>query len=83
MGESTVNAIKSVKNTGSVLIGGMDRGIDYTTLIDFIIENNEYTYILMEDTGSRIYNEIKEKLNKKNLPSNIVLTKHIEEAVDL
>jgi len=83
MGEATVNAIKSVKNTGCVLIGGMDRGIDYSSLIDFIIENNEYTYILMEDTGDRIYNEIREKLNNENLPSNIVLTEHMEDAIDL
>lgn len=78
MGDSTMNAVNSVKNTGSVLIGGMDRGIDYSDLIDFIIKNPNYIYILMEATGKRIHSEIKAK-NK--LTDNILLVDHLETAV--
>lgn len=78
MGSSTISAIKAVRNTGSVLIGGMDRGIDYTNLTDFILEHPEYFYILMEATGKRIYSLLEKR---KSLPQNILLTAHLEDAV--
>lgn len=85
MGEATISAIKSVKNAHSVLIGGMDRGIDYSRLIDFINENSQYLYILMEATGNRIYEEIKAKNNINNIKitDNIIPAKHLEDAVDI
>lgn len=78
MGTSTINAVNGVKNTASVLIGGMDRGIDYSDLIDFMIKNPNYIYILMEATGKRIYDELKVK-NK--ITDNIFLVDHLEAAV--
>lgn len=78
MGNSTINAVISVKNCSSVLIGGMDRGIDYSDLIGFIIKNPQYTYILMEASGERIHSRLKEG---NNLGSNIVLVPHLEAAV--
>lgn len=80
MGASTINAVTSLKNTATVLIGGMDRGIDYLDLTDFIIEHPDYIYILMEATGKRIYFELKEKTK---ISPNIILTEHLEDAVEL
>lgn len=53
--EATISAIKSVPNVQTVLIGGMDRGINYDVLIRFIKENKQYQYICMYDSGKRIY----------------------------
>ena len=52
--EASIQAIRSVPNTGSVIIGGMDRHIHYDILIDFIKEHPEYKYILCYETGERI-----------------------------
>ena len=55
---ATIEALKAVPNSYSVIIGGMDRGICYDTLIQFINEHSEYQYILAYETGKRIYQEI-------------------------
>ena len=56
--EAAVQAIRSVPNTGSVIIGGMDRGIHYDFLTDFMRENQNYIYILCYETGERIYRSV-------------------------
>ena len=55
---ATIQALSSVENAGTVLIGGMDRGISYDTLIDFINVNRQYNYIFSYDSGKRIYDSI-------------------------
>ncbi len=55
---ATIGALNSVPNAGTVLIGGMDRGINYDTLIDFINANTCYNYVFSYDSGKRIYDGI-------------------------
>ena len=52
--ESTISAIESIDNAYTVLIGGMDRGIDYTKLVDYLLQNNGLNIILMYQSGKRI-----------------------------
>ncbi|MGN0369866.1 MAG: Mur ligase family protein [Butyrivibrio sp.] len=58
--EAAVNAVKSVPNAGTVLIGGMDRNIDYTLLEDFIRSNTDINFICMYASGKRIYEIVKD-----------------------
>lgn len=58
--EATISAIKSVPNVQTVLIGGMDRGINYDVLIRFIKENEQYKFICMYDSGKRIFDAVGE-----------------------
>ena len=78
--ETCINAIKFVPNIATVLIGGMDRGIDYSQLEDFLINDSIKNVILMEASGKRIYNELNEK--KYNL-SKFHLVNSLEDAVKL
>ena len=55
---ATTEAIGAVPNAATVLIGGMDRGINYDTLIDFVNSNTKYNYIFSYDSGKRIYDSI-------------------------
>lgn len=59
--QATISAARSLKNTGTLLIGGMDRGIDYSILIRFIAENPQYRYVLMYESGKRIYDSLENK----------------------
>ena len=52
--EACINAVKSVPDVGTVIVGGMDRGIDYDILVDFIYEAKEVNFILCYATGARI-----------------------------
>ena len=56
--EAAIAAVRSIPNAGTILLGGMDRNIDYDILIDFIREHGEYNYILMYKSGERIYKEV-------------------------
>ena len=56
--EAAISALESIPGAEVVLIGGMDRGISYTVLEDFIKEHREYKYICMYATGERIIKEI-------------------------
>jgi UDP-N-acetylmuramoylalanine--D-glutamate ligase len=59
--EATIEAVKTLKNVDTLILGGKDRGIDYEILIDFIIESELKNVIFMGDAGKRIYEGIKEK----------------------
>ncbi|MBO4903703.1 MAG: hypothetical protein J5367_00615, partial [Lachnospiraceae bacterium] len=52
---ATIRALSAVKNSKTVIIGGMDRGIDYGVLIDFINDHKEYEYVFAYESGKRIY----------------------------
>lgn len=56
--EATLQAIGSIPNVKTVLIGGMDRHIDYSILIDFIRAHGEYFYIMSYESGKRIYDSV-------------------------
>lgn len=55
--EASISAALSIKDAKTLLIGGMDRGIDYSKLVSFIKEHDEYNYVLMYASGKRIYDE--------------------------
>lgn len=52
--ETTIQALKSLPQTDTLLLGGMDRGIDYQPLADYLNEHPVSHVILMPDSGSVI-----------------------------
>lgn len=77
---TAIEAIKSVPNAGTILIGGMDRGIDYTSLVEFL-NDSDVNVICMEASGKRVYDMIHSA--KFNDISRIYYIPHLEEAVSL
>ena len=57
--QATIQAVTSVPHVKTVLVGGMDRGVDYTVLEDFIREHQELNFILAYASGKRILEELK------------------------
>ncbi|MCI5774652.1 MAG: UDP-N-acetylmuramoyl-L-alanine--D-glutamate ligase [Erysipelotrichaceae bacterium] len=56
--EACIQAITSLKDVKTVLIGGLDRGIDYHKLEVFLNEAEVENIILMYASGARIYQEM-------------------------
>lgn len=75
--ESTISAIKAIKDVDTILLGGLDRGIDYTILLDYLKESCVNNIIFMYASGNRMYQ------NFKNSNKNIYLVKDLKEAVEL
>lgn len=74
--QATIQAIGSIKNAHTILIGGMERDIDYTCLIDYIQAHQELTYIFMYKSGRRIFDSV------GNLPC-CFYEEDLEKAVEL
>lgn len=81
--DTTIQALNTIKDTETILIGGMDRGIDYRELISYLSESQVNHIILMEATGKRIYKEIKEDVPEFKRQERLVLVSHLEDAVAL
>ncbi len=77
--EAVISAVQSIPNINTVIIGGMDRGIHYASLIEFLSQGKVENVILMYDSGKKIY----EALKKTGTNSNYVLAEDLEKAVEL
>lgn len=64
---ATINCINAVNNSYTIIIGGLDRGIDYSELINFLCDTDKVKVIIcLKDTGYTIADQLKEKgCNKK------------------
>lgn len=61
--EAAISAAESVKNVKTLLVGGMDRGIDYDILISYIRKRRDITFLLAYASGARIYEAVKDLPN--------------------
>lgn len=80
--DSVIQALESVKDVTTVIIGGMDRGIDYRELIEALSGSAVENIILMEATGKRIMSEIAQNYDFTR-PERIHLVEHLEDAVSM
>ena len=81
--ETAIGAMEALKakGIGSVLLGGMDRGIDYTPLCDYLMgcpADNPRYLILMPDSGLRIEKTL---LQRGFDPGRMAVADGLEDAV--
>ena len=57
--ESAISAVRAIPNAGTLLLGGMDRGIDYDPLVEFLPTTRLEHIILMYDSGKVILDKLK------------------------
>lgn len=70
--EATISGINALKNVSTLIIGGMDRGINYNDFIFFLNNSNIDNIICMPSTGYQI---------AKSLTKNYYLEETLESAV--
>jgi UDP-N-acetylmuramoylalanine--D-glutamate ligase len=80
--ETTIQGINSLKNVGTVLLGGMDRGIDYRPLAEYLLASDIETVILMPDTGYRLLELLKELSGGEYGGKAIRMASGLEQAVE-
>jgi UDP-N-acetylmuramoylalanine--D-glutamate ligase len=56
--EATIEAVKTLKDVDTLILGGFDRGIDYTVLYPFLIESGIRNLIFVGEAGKRIKKEL-------------------------
>ena len=72
--EATINACNTLRNVDTLIFGGMDRNIDYTSLIDYLKTSNINHYICMPETGYKIAEYLDQ--------NKVIKCETLEEAVD-
>lgn len=73
--QATIEAVTALKEVSTLIIGGMDRKIDYTSLIQFLNQSTLDFLVCLPDTGW----EIAEKVQNETM--QVVKVKNLEEAV--
>lgn len=76
--EATIASIKTLPNTNTLIFGGMDRGINYDKLIEYLKTCHVTNFICMPTTGHDIGHAIGEIEGK-----NFYYVETLEEAVNL
>lgn len=76
---ATINAINALEKVDTLIFGGMDRGIEYDSLIEYLSKCNVNNLICMPTTGYNIGKALEElKINK-----NIYYIEYLADAVKL
>jgi UDP-N-acetylmuramoylalanine--D-glutamate ligase len=76
--ESAISAMESVANASTILLGGMDRGIEYDKLVSYLRSKPIKNVICMYDSGRRIYDMLSEEPPEG---SNLLYRDDLESAV--
>lgn len=73
--QSAIQAVESLEDIGTIILGGMDRGIDYTILTEYFKRNTDVNIVCMYESGRKIHEMLQGR-------KNMYLCKDLEEAVD-
>ena len=77
--ESTINGLETLKDVNTLIIGGKDRGIDYTEFAEFLGKTNIENLICLPDTGwaiaDMVVNEDMGKIIVKDMEMAVMMAK--------
>lgn len=78
-----IEALQPIAKVSTLLMGGLDRNIDYTELVEFLFEKQISNIICFPDTGKYIADIVNELNSEMEFKINAVLVNTMKEAVDL
>ena len=78
--EATIAAVNTLERVDTIILGGFDRGIDYSMLIEFFSQFEDKKLIFTGPAGKRILNEFLEKTGNSE---NLYFTEDFSQAVNL
>lgn len=76
--ESTIAAVKAFNNIDTLILGGYDRGLDYSELVAFLQTSNIRNFIFLGKAGDRMFH-----IFKKNTAKRLFKTDSIENAFSI
>lgn len=76
--EACIEALKTLKDVETLIVGGYDRGIDYSFFAEYLAGSSVKNILFLGEAGKRIYGLI---TKEKTENSNMIIAKTLEEAV--
>ncbi len=77
--EASMAAVEALKNTGTLILGGQDRGVDYQPFAQFLSNQPIENYVFMGEAGKRMLEALKSC--SKRIIHNILFTEDLAQAV--
>ncbi len=77
---SAISAVESIKNAEVLLLGGMERNLEYEELMDYLVTSKLKSLIFMYASGHRMYEMYTQKEKGENAPK-AYLVSDLKEAV--
>ena len=77
--EATISAVKAIGDVDTLILGGMDRGLDYHPLVEFLKHSNVRNILLLPDTGAKI----EQIFAEDRYVQGLIHVKNMEEAVKM
>jgi UDP-N-acetylmuramoylalanine--D-glutamate ligase len=65
--EATIEAIKTLKSVNLLILGGMDRGVNFDHLVDFLSKGPVDKIVLTGQAGSRLRSLLESRMEKNHL----------------
>ncbi len=69
--ESTIEAIKALTDVDTIILGGLDRGLDYSGLARFLNNSDIKNFIFLGKAGEEIFKQMKTKKVKREQLYNV------------
>ncbi|MCQ2520417.1 MAG: hypothetical protein MJ107_07795 [Lachnospiraceae bacterium] len=79
--KSAISAIESIENAGTILLGGMERNLEYDELIDYLLCCKLRRIVFMYSSGKRMYEMYREKIEEYPTAPEFCFEENLEEAV--
>lgn len=80
--ESTIAAVKALKNVDTLILGGYDRGLDYSVMVEFLMTSRVRNFIFLGKAGNRMFdiftaNKVEELFKASSMESafNVIVEK--------
>lgn len=80
--KSTINGVESIKNASILLMGGMERNIEYEELAKYLVNSRLKYVVCMYESGKRFYHMYCEESKDRTVNTEAVLVNDLAEAVD-
>ena len=64
--EATIEAVKTLKDVDTLILGGYDRGVNYDGLVDFIKTTEISNLIFLGDKNNRLFTEMQKSISDKS-----------------
>lgn len=77
--EATINAVQALGDVNTLILGGMDRGISYEHLVDFLRDSSVRNVILLPNTTKRFM----DLFNASSYKQRLFSAKDMQAAVDI
>ncbi|NOU48108.1 MAG: UDP-N-acetylmuramoyl-L-alanine--D-glutamate ligase, partial [Bacteroidales bacterium] len=77
--EATIAALDTIKGVDFLLLGGFDRGIDYSILIEYLLDNPVPNLLFTGKAGSRMM----QMVSKYTIDSKLFTYDTMDEAFDI